>query len=296
MSRSRPLNETAGAKRPGGAPGRAEAGRAAGGEASAGLFNRINPGRISGIIVDQIRLLMRQGQLQPGDRLPAERELCEHFGVSRVTVREALRVLEANGLVEIRVGARGGAFVRSPSMDRVGEGILDYLTMSSVTSGNVTELRMVLELGIIPLVCERATEEDIEDLLALCHRAREALAAGTYDLSMSVEFHTRVAQCAHNGAIELLLPTLQGPLLMSLEEAQQAAPERGRRGTQEHLAFVEAVRDRKVDEAVEIMRAHLERTAARVRHEEKSRAAGGRPAEGKGAAPPATARPAVKRS
>src|SRR6266702_1853817 len=232
MSRSRPLNETAGAKRPGGAPGRAEAGRAAGGEASAGLFNRINPGRISGIIVDQIRLLMRQGQLQPGDRLPAEREPCEHFGVSRVTVREALRVLEANGLVEIRVGARGGAFVRSPSKERVGEGILDYLTMSSVTSGNVTELRMVLELGIIPLVCERA--------------------------------------------IELLLPSLQGPLLKSLEEAQQVAPEMGRRGTQEHLAFVEAVRDRKVDEAVEIMRDHLERTAARVRHEEKSRGAASR--------------------
>jgi GntR family transcriptional regulator, transcriptional repressor for pyruvate dehydrogenase complex len=268
MSRSRPLNETAGAKGTGGVTTRAETGGA-----SAGLFNRINPGRISGIIVDQIRLLMRQGQLQPGDRLPAERELCEHFGVSRVTVREALRVLEANGLVEIRVGARGGAFVRSPSKERVGEGILDYLTMSSVTSENVTELRMVLELGIIPLVCERATEEDIEDLEALCHRAREALAAGTYDLSVSVAFHTRVAQCAHNGAIELLLPSLQGPLLMSLEEAQQVAPEMGRRGTQEHLAFVEAVRDHKVDEAVEIMRAHLERTAARVRHEEKAKGA-----------------------
>src|SRR6266545_635669 len=212
MSRSRPLSETAGAKRPGGAAGRAGTGRAEGGEASAGLFNRINPGRISGIIVDQIRVLMRQGQLQPGDRLPAERELCEHFGVSRVTVREALRVLEANGLV------------------------------------------------------------------ALCHRAREALAAGTYDMSMSVEFHTRVAQCAHNGAIELLLPSLQGPLLKSLEEAQQVAPEMGRRGTQEHLAFVEAVRDRKVDEAVEIMRAHLERTAARVRQEEKSRGAASRTA------------------
>jgi GntR family transcriptional regulator, transcriptional repressor for pyruvate dehydrogenase complex len=273
MSRSRPLDQPTGAKRPGGAAPRAGRSHAGGGEASTGLFNRINPGRISGIIVDQIRLLMRQGQLQPGDRLPAERELCEHFGVSRVTVREALRVLEANGLVEIRVGARGGAFVRSPSKERVGEGIMDYLTMSSVTSENVTELRMVLELGIIPLVCERATEDDIEDLLALCHRAREALATGTYDMAMSVEFHTRVAQCAHNGAIELLLPSLQGPLLMSLEEAQQVAPEMGRKGTQEHLAFVEAVRDRKVDEAIEIMRAHLERTAARVRHEEKGNAA-----------------------
>jgi GntR family transcriptional regulator, transcriptional repressor for pyruvate dehydrogenase complex len=276
MSRSRPLNETAGTQRPGGTASRAGTGRAVGGEASAGLFNRINPGRISGIIVDQIRVLMRQGQLQPGDRLPAERELCEHFGVSRVTVREALHVLEANGLVEIRVGARGGAFVRSPSKERVGEGILDYLTMAAVTSGDVTELRMVLELGIIPLVCERATDADIEDLLALCHRAREALASGTYDVSMSVEFHTRVAQCAHNGAIELLLPSLQGPLLMSLEEAQQVAPEMGRKGAQEHLAFVEAVRNREVDKAVRIMRAHLERTAARVRREEKVKSSAGR--------------------
>jgi GntR family transcriptional regulator, transcriptional repressor for pyruvate dehydrogenase complex len=274
MSRSRPSNEPAAARRPAGAVGRAGAEASA----SAGLFNRINPGRISGIIVDQIRLLMRQGQLQPGDRLPAERELCEHFGVSRVTVREALRVLEANGLVEIRVGARGGAFVRSPSKERVGEGIVDYLTMSSVTSGDVTELRMVLELGIIPLVCERATENDLEDLLALCHRAREALAAGTYDMSISVEFHTRVAQCAHNSTIELLLPTLQGPLLMSLEEAQQVAPEMGRKGVQEHLAFVEAVRERDAAKAGEIMRAHLERTAARVRHEEKAKAAAERSA------------------
>ena len=86
-----------------------------------------------------------------------------------------------------------------------------------------------------------------------------------------------MAQCAHNGAIEPL-PSLQGPLQMSLEEAQQVAPEMGRRGVQEHLAFVEAVRDHEVDKAVEIMRAHLERTAARVRQEEKSRTAGDGPA------------------
>jgi GntR family transcriptional regulator, transcriptional repressor for pyruvate dehydrogenase complex len=217
---------------------------------------------------------MRQGQLQPGDRLPAERELCGQFGVSRVTVREALRVLEANGLVQIRVGARGGAFVRSPSKERVSQGIVDYLTMSPVTSGDATELRMVLELGIIPLVCERATEDDLEDLLALCHRAREALAAGTYDLSTSVEFHTRVARCAHNSAIELLLRSLQGPLLASMEEARRASPEMGRMSVQEHLAFVHAVRERDAAKAGEIMRTHLERTAARVRQQGKAKATG----------------------
>ncbi len=262
MSRSRPSNQPVGTIPPA-SPG-------AGGAAAGGLFSRVNPGRISAIIVDQIRLLMRQGQLQPGDRLPAERELCEHFGVSRVTVREALRVLEANGLVEIRVGARGGTFVRRPSKERVGEGIADYLTMSSVTSGDVTELRMVLELGIIPLICERATAEDVEELLEICHQAQDALATDSYDVGMSVEFHTRVARCAHNGAIELLLPSLQGPLLMSLHQARQAAPEMGKRGTKEHLAFVEAVRDRDVATATGIMRAHLERTAARVRQDERA--------------------------
>jgi DNA-binding FadR family transcriptional regulator len=72
------------------------------------LFNPVSLGRVSQVIVDQIRLLIHQGRLTPGDRLPSERELCSRFGVSRVTVREALRVLEAGGLVEIR-SAHGGA-------------------------------------------------------------------------------------------------------------------------------------------------------------------------------------------
>ena len=133
----------------------------------ADIFSRVNPGRASEMIVDQIRLLIRDGQLKPGDRLPAERELGEKFGVSRVTVREALRGLEANGMVTIKVGARGGAFVTAPTSARVGEGIIDLLSLSGLTDKEVTEARQVFELGIIPLVCERATEEDIDELLEI---------------------------------------------------------------------------------------------------------------------------------
>src|ERR1700754_1184943 len=120
------------------------------------LLTRVSVGRVSEMIVEQIRLLIRQGDLVPGSRLPAERELCERFGVSRVTVREALRVLEATGLVDIRIGARGGAFVTAPSAMRVGEGITDLLAMSGLSAQEVTEARRVFELGIIPLICERA--------------------------------------------------------------------------------------------------------------------------------------------
>jgi GntR family transcriptional regulator, transcriptional repressor for pyruvate dehydrogenase complex len=232
--------------------------------AEPGLFNRVSVGRISEIIVEQIRLLMRQGQLKPGDRLPPERDLCERFGVSRVTVREALRMLESSGLVEIRVGARGGAFVTAPSSDRVGEGLADLLTLSVISAADVTEVRMMLEAGIVPLVCERATEEDLADLDEICRRSEAALASGDYTMTMSLEFHIRVAQATHNPAIAVLVESFSGPILMSLQQAHEAAPEMGRRGTREHEEFIEAVRRRDADTASRIMRQHLERTAHRL--------------------------------
>ena len=231
------------------------------------LFSRVSVGRISEIIVEQIRLLMRQGQLKPGDRLPPERDLCERFGVSRVTVREALRMLESAGLVEIRVGARGGAFVTAPSSNRVGEGLADLLTLSVISAADVTEVRMILEVGIVPLVVERATQDDLDEMDRICALAEKALRDGDYTMDMSLEFHTAVAQATHNPALEMLVESFRGPILMSLKEAREAAPEMGGLGTKEHERFTEAVRGRDADAAARIMREHLARTAGRVAHD-----------------------------
>lgn len=228
------------------------------------MFNRITPGRASEMIVDQIRLLVRSGQLKPGDRLPAERELGERFGVSRVTVREALRGLEANGMVSIKVGAHGGAFVTAPTSARVGEGIIDLLSLSELTDKEVAEARQVLELGIIPLVCERATEQDIADLLEICDRGDEALAKGTYPMALSAEFHSRVARATHNAAIAMLTDSFHGPTLRLLQHVKDDHPEMGARGNREHRRFVTAIKTRDVDKAITVMRSHLGRTAQLV--------------------------------
>jgi GntR family transcriptional repressor for pyruvate dehydrogenase complex len=230
------------------------------------LFRPVNAGRISGMIVDQIRLLIRDGQLTAGDRLPSERELGERFGVSRVTVREALRGLEANGLVTIKVGANGGAFVTAPTSARVGEGLSDLLSLSVITPAEVTEARQVLELSIVPLVCERADEQDIADLLAICDKADMLLEEGEeYPVSLSAEFHTRVAQAAHNPAIEMFSHVFHGPMLASLLRAQQEDARVGVLGTAEHREFVMAVKERDVKKADAVMRQHLARTAERLR-------------------------------
>lgn len=230
------------------------------------MFSPVSTGRISEVIVEQVRQLMRQRQLKPGDRLPAERELCEQFGVSRVSVREALRMLESSGLVEIRVGARGGAFVTTPTSDRVGDGLADLLSLSVISAGDVTEVRLILELGVVPLVCERAAEEDLDALDEICARSEAALRDGTYSMDLSAEFHVRVALATRNPAVAALVESFRGPILMSLEEAKATAPEMGNLGTVEHQQFVDALRKRDCEAATSIMRQHLERTAHRVGH------------------------------
>jgi DNA-binding FadR family transcriptional regulator len=220
--------------------------------------------RISALIVDQVRSLIHEGKLTPGDRLPPEREMCERFGVSRVTVREALRVLEASGLVEIRVGAHGGAFVTKPTSDRVGASLTDLLTLSSVTAADVTEVRLVLEVGIIPLLCEHADETDLAALEDICDRQEAALATGQYDVALSAEFHTRLAASTHNTAFEMLIHSFHGPLLMSLATAQKTAPEMGQRGVREHRELIAAVRSGDSEAGQRIMREHLSRTADRL--------------------------------
>lgn len=224
------------------------------------LFQPVAPGRASQGIVDQVRALIRTGDLQIGARLPPERDLCERLGVSRVTVREGLRALEASGLIEIRIGSRGGAIVTAPTTGRIGEGITDLLSMSGLSAAQVTEGRAVVELGVVPLVCERATDDELDELLALCNEAAAARDVGTYTVTMSFDFHLRVVAAAHSPAIAMLMYSFREPVLMSLREAQHE----GQQGVEEHRAFVEAVRARDADLAQQVMAAHLQRTALRV--------------------------------
>src|SRR5205809_4638284 len=165
------------------------------------LFAPVSVARASSAIADQIRAAIVGGRLSEGERLPPERELAEQFGVSRVTVRDALRALEAMGLLEVRVGARGGAFVTVPSGSIMGQTMSDMMMMSALTPEDIVEARLVVELGTTTLACARATDDDLARLREHCHRSQEALAAGTYDRQPSWEFPPLPAASIHNPAV-----------------------------------------------------------------------------------------------
>jgi GntR family transcriptional regulator, transcriptional repressor for pyruvate dehydrogenase complex len=229
---------------------------------AATLFSPVSTGRVSDEIVERIKAAIRGGALAPGDQLPAERELTKQLGVSRVSVRDALRMLEANGLIEVRVGARGGAFVTAPAPQLVGEGFAHMLLLAAdVDAAQITEARLVFELGMLELACARATAEDIADLREICDRTD---AADSYDPALSAEFHTRLARCTHNEALALFAESFQQPLASSLQQARAVDPASGRAAAAEHRAVVDAIADGDAKRARSVMAAHIGRTAERV--------------------------------
>jgi DNA-binding FadR family transcriptional regulator len=227
------------------------------------IFTPARTHRISEGIVDQIKAMRRNGRLRPGDRLPTEREMCERFGVSRVTLREALRILEVSGLVTIRVGGRGGTFLASPTVERLGDGLAELLSLAPLTPRNTTETRMIIELGVLPLAVERATSEDVEELRAMLADAERAQVDGTYTCGMAVAFHNRIGECTHNPTIVMLLRGFYGPIRTSIERWSPNAPI-SHYGISEHRDLVDAIEAHDVDAARTGMVAHLTNAARRI--------------------------------
>ncbi len=223
------------------------------------LFAPVEGGRISVQIVQQIQDAIRSKRLKPGDRLPPERDLAVRFGVSRVTVRDALRSLEVLGLIQVRVGAAGGAFVTSPGAEIVGEGLTNLMLLSSLEGEEIAEARLVLELGSVALATARATDDDIRGLRKMMREAHAALDAGSYERSMSLRFHLSVAQIARNKAITLFTDSFRGPL--SMHEVRKREPRLAsfRQTVEEHEGIVKAIEKRDPGEAQRRMAEHLMR-------------------------------------
>src|SRR3979411_1052358 len=116
----------------------------------------IRPTRASSDVIAQIRRAILSGQYRPGDRLPTEREMARQFGVSRVTVRDALRALEAAGLLEIRVGGQGGPYVKEPDPARLAESLRTHFHLQGTTFAELAEARLALETTAARLAAERA--------------------------------------------------------------------------------------------------------------------------------------------
>lgn len=161
-------------------------------------------------VADQIREQLASGALQPGDRLPSERDLAESFSLSRNTVREALRSLEIAGVLEFRKGATGGAFVREGQGDAVIAGFSDLFRLGAIKPADLTEARLIVSVAATRLACERSSDEDLEALRENLRQSEKAVEQGDVQarVQINLEFHRLLARAARNPVLVILTDAL----------------------------------------------------------------------------------------
>lgn len=165
-------------------------------------------------VTDQVRELLLGGSLQPGDRLPAERELSKMLGVGRPALREALRALEAAGLIELRKGKLGGAFISQGKPSIVSARMSDLLRLGNVSVEELFEVRLWMETGMVRTACARRTDEDLRALRENVRLAEELHLQGRYEerIVANIQFHNLLADACHNPVAELVTRGLSDAL------------------------------------------------------------------------------------
>jgi GntR family transcriptional regulator, transcriptional repressor for pyruvate dehydrogenase complex len=159
------------------------AGRDAGLGAQGYVGQVVRAPKTAELIATLYRRQIVRGELRPGDTLPSEQQLMGQFGVSRPTLREAFRILEAEDLISVKRGSRGGARVTQPSLSVAARYVGLLLQVQGTTIADVYEARMVLEPACARLLARRRTKQDLADLNACIEELRGAVEAGQPETS-----------------------------------------------------------------------------------------------------------------
>jgi GntR family transcriptional regulator, transcriptional repressor for pyruvate dehydrogenase complex len=209
-------------------------------------------------VADQIRQAIFGGLIVPGHKLPPERELAEHFQTSRVALREALRALEKEGLITIKRGAGGGAFVAEAdnALNALSESLNTVVKLGSAKSANLTEMRSILEPEVSRLATLRATPEDVTAIEAVVIAQEKELEEGEISRKLDMEFHRCVAAAAHNNVLSIVVNAVNQSIRDSILRSKRTKEMR-KRVVKYHRDILEALRGGNAELAKRIMGSHV---------------------------------------
>lgn len=217
-----------------------------------------------GQIVTQIRDALFNGGLAPGDLLGSEKDLAAKFGVSRITIRDALRTLEATGIVEIKVGAGGGARIAGGNPDQFADALAIQLKLIGVSEREMIDAQLGVEVMAAKIAAEEATEDDVARLRALLRNA-ESLADDPLAFTRaSLDYHMGVVETSRNRALIAQFKALQHLIWGAyLPNTTQTV---AKRVLKSHRKLLAAIETRDATAARDIMTSYLEGLRDRAFH------------------------------
>ena len=222
------------------------------------VIQPIKKTRIPEEVADRIRVLILDGSFPPGQPLPAERLLAERFGVSRGSIRDALRILEMIGLLEARHGQ--GTFPRELTVERLVAPLASVMTYRHDLRDELLDVRRMFEPAVARFAALRATEEDVDDLERIVDTQREKLKTGRSAIIEDSAFHATLARSTRNPIVVSIMAILNDLLV---ESRAQSLRQKGRpaRSLDGHEAVVAALRRRDPDAAAQAMYKHIDQIA-----------------------------------
>ncbi|QGQ48665.1 FadR/GntR family transcriptional regulator [Metabacillus sediminilitoris] len=210
-------------------------------------------------IYSQILSEIQSGSFKIGDKLPAERELCEQFGVSRAPIRQALSALELNGIIYSRQGE--GVYVKNTQVtpDRSQSAIF----FNSISPEDIVEVRMNIEPLIVKFAAQRATNEDIEELRRTIEEMEKETKAGVYVPETDEKLHYGIAKASHNDLFINMMAAINNAMKQQemwkfIRDRTVTRPDYRDVNFKEHQLIIKAIEDHNEKEAVEIMTNHMQ--------------------------------------
>ena len=223
-------------------------------------FTYINRGRVSDEIIKQIKELIFNGGLTVGDQLPTGRDLAKQLGVSRVPVREALFSLEKSGLLTIKRGTGGGAFVSDPNIDPFGEFFALMLQLGKASVQHLTEARLLIEPNVAKLAAERASVDDLKRIEKTIQQYEEAVNKRDERRFADMSFHISLAEASKNIAMPLTIRGLMLLLYKTVSGLNLSMNDR-RSVTNDHKEVFEAIKACDPERGFESMKKHVKKMA-----------------------------------
>jgi GntR family transcriptional repressor for pyruvate dehydrogenase complex len=219
------------------------------------MFKPIKKTRIYEEIVDEIMDLISQGRLKWGDQLPTERELSETFKVSRTCVREAFRILESQGFLEIRQG--DGTYVANNAIDILVQPLASLILKEKDHQIELFEMRQLLESQLAFLAAERATPENMSKMEKILRRQEEEIANGETGLDSDSDFHHALAEAANNRILLHIINTTKEVLAES-RESYLLGEKRAKKSFPHHKRIFSAIKKGDGELAAKAMREHID--------------------------------------
>lgn len=215
---------------------------------------------ISQIIANQISdMIFLESKYKPTEKLPNEKILAEQLGVSRTTIREAVKMLVANGILTIERG-RGTFVTSNPNSHNDPFGI-SYLEDKKKLVLNWFEMRLILEPANVRFVAERATDEEIREIIKYEREAAALILSGHPYTQADQKFHSAIAKATHNNVIGLMMPAIEDSVREALKTAMYLGTDKrsAENALQNHKNIADFIEKRDADGAALAMYVHIKR-------------------------------------